>query len=298
MLGLISILLTAGVVAGNAGDLLKLEVIRHQPCQWSDEVDENGKPFYNWTQQIIFPDSRQAPLIEDGPGCYKIEGPVIVNSPIRGSMQLYVEVKHRPGYNVAPEPCTNYDPYSGCGGLGSCIYCDACSGTSSTGKVLQATEARIEEDGKKINCDAGWQAGVHKNVALKFCLPSREEFLKAQGISEDLWDEIVESRSYGKSRNFEKIGLFLTIRLFNSNVQNLMRQQRYIEKTYRAKYDIPETEPLPAYIVNRFPFNSLINNEKGFIACHRVFGNIYIEPDLSNKNGHNRAAGGGGNNLA
>lgn len=76
-----------------------------------------------------------APLKEDkarGPGCYTINGPVIVKKEITGDVQIYTQVRF--GTKATPEPCQNADS-KGCGGSGSCVYCDVCTNAKNIEQV-------------------------------------------------------------------------------------------------------------------------------------------------------------------
>jgi hypothetical protein len=263
----------------SAEERLGLEVIRHQPCK-SANAAANGRN--NWVEKIRFPNSTESPLTPDPdhPGCYKIQGSVFVKERITGDLQMYIEMRHRPDADKPPVMCHNPDEATGCGGFGSCLYCDACSSfAQDTGKV---TRAKILLAGKSINCQTGLEPGLKQDVSLQFCLPTKKEFLESQGMTEQVWNQIMKDTSNGGANNVNKLSLFLTIFIFNSKVNRLMISQRKSEKFYRQVNNLGENEQLPMDKFTQLPFNQLVQKDSGFIGCHKVFGNVYLQNDSSN----------------
>src|SRR5262249_54120398 len=102
-----------------------------------------------------------------------------VLKPIKGTVQIYSEVKY--GTKAVAEKCRNADS-ANCGGIGSCVYCQACSGlkniTQKTSGLVQLQSA----PGKKLDCERGLEAKTYSDVRINFCMPTKEEFLKQENI--------------------------------------------------------------------------------------------------------------------
>jgi hypothetical protein len=267
------VLLTVLISLAWAGQEFRLEVIRHQPCPWAPGKDDDGKPYYNWTEKIKFASSDTAQLrgIRGQPGCYKIQGDALLKEAIRGSVQIHVALKHRAGADEPTAACVEYRP-NGCGGYGSCLYCNPCQEAKQYENEIALVGASLTQNGKPLDCVAGVKRGVYKDIALKFCLPTVDELLDAHNIDRNVIDQLF--RSQGANA---KLGVFITVRIFNSQVNRLVAQQYRIEERYRESRQLSKAEPLPQYIQKELPFNKLIEDDKGFIGCHKVFGNLWIK---------------------
>jgi len=158
-------------------DTLVLQVSRHQPCY----NIKNGK------EAIRFSDSSKASIVQDpsrGEGCYKLVGNVKVSYPIRGKLNIYVESKN--GTAAEPVECRNAGA-DGCGGIGSCVYCDACNSIKRDSR----NKVQLTSNGQDLDCNRGLDVGEYPNVVLSFCLPSLDDFLKSQNIARSAWDEVI-----------------------------------------------------------------------------------------------------------
>jgi hypothetical protein len=67
------------------------------------------------------------------------------------------------------------------------LYCSACE-TFGVSKTV--AKAQLALNGVPLDCNKGLDAGVYDNLSLKFCLPTKREFLESQGITEEAIDAI------------------------------------------------------------------------------------------------------------
>lgn len=214
--------------AATKGDRLRLKIIKHQPCTRKSTVSE----------KIRFPTLAQAPLANDtrrGNGCYVINGPTTISKPISGTVQVYTELKL--STKGAVEQCQNADN-SGCGGAGSCVYCDTCT----TGGTIEKTSSGLVQvsstDGKPFDCHSGVRPGTYGNIRISFCMPTKEEVLKSQNIDEDFWQ-----KNAAQGRMF-----LVTMYVFDEKVNGLSSA----EMLKKANTDNPHV-----------------------IGCHKIVGSIY-----------------------
>jgi hypothetical protein len=206
---------------------LQLKIVKHQPC--TTRVPPN--------EHIRFSSMNKAPLVKDeekGDGCYSIKGPVLVRKDIRGVVQIYVQA--RTGSKGPIEKCNKADK-SNCGGVGSCVYCDVCSTAKA---VEQTTSSRVsvESGGKPMDCENGVTAGNYTDIKISFCMPTKQEFLDAEGIDEDIWNQNSEG---GHS-------FFMDIKIFNKAVNTMSSSE--LQKIATDDSD-------------------------QIIGCHRLVGNVY-----------------------
>jgi len=209
----------------NKGDRLRLKIIKHQPCTSKPSVGE----------KIRFPNLDHAPLQQDtsrGDGCYIINGPVQVKKSISGTVQIFSEVQL--GTKAPIEPCRDYDS-QGCGGYGSCVYCDACSDAK---KIDKSSFGLDWTGGKPLDCQKGLPAGDYTDINIKFCLPTKDDVLNSNAIDSSSWDE------------FESGGhmFFVTVYLFNENVSGFSSNE--LQKMATTDND-------------------------HVIGCHKIVGSIY-----------------------
>jgi len=74
------------------------------------------------------------------------------------------------------------------------------------------------------------------------------------------------------------MGMFVTVYVFNTNVSQQMQTQMRIEELYRkSKHSFFKDEPLPPDVYWSLPFNMMIKNQRVYVACHKIYGNIHIE---------------------
>uniref|UniRef100_A0A915CP88 Uncharacterized protein n=1 Tax=Ditylenchus dipsaci TaxID=166011 RepID=A0A915CP88_9BILA len=97
------------------------------------------------------------------PNCYTIGGRVTVFTEFKGDFSIYFELRSSANKKQVPESCSNQRP-DGCGGFGSCLYCDACQ-TLSANKGIKA---QLLLNGNPISCGEGLKPGSYDNLELKF----------------------------------------------------------------------------------------------------------------------------------
>jgi len=126
---------------------------------------------------------------------------------ITGLIQLYVEKKY--GTKAPTEQCQGADD-SGCGGAGSCVYCDACEGIKDLGK---SSAVQLVVGNKVLDCKKGLTARNYTDIKISFCMPTKADFLKTQGIDEEFWNR------YGASGQM----VFITMYIFNQRINTMSR---------------------------------------------------------------------------
>uniref|UniRef100_A0A915PX97 Uncharacterized protein n=1 Tax=Setaria digitata TaxID=48799 RepID=A0A915PX97_9BILA len=229
-----------------------IEILRHNPCHYVEGIS-------NWNRSLEFEsgDYKRGPQLReqpDKPGCYIVAGRMDVTREFKSDFSVYTELRTSASRrkvgkkqsrwgtlltfaNICisrnqtfqpAEPCINQQP-DGCGGYGSCLYCDTCN------KLNSITSMKIEllSNGEKLNCETRLSPGIYDDIQLSFCLPQMEA-LKTEGL--------------GGESFLSLLGLGMT------------------------------NESLPADIYWSLPFNEMIKNEKLFVACHNIHGNVEINP--------------------
>uniref|UniRef100_A0A914ZDZ2 Uncharacterized protein n=1 Tax=Parascaris univalens TaxID=6257 RepID=A0A914ZDZ2_PARUN len=182
--------LAKGVDAIQIGDnvTFDVEIIKHQPCPFNPATSK-------WKRILEFEEGndRIGPKLVQTPGeknCYSIGGKVNVYSEFKGDFSIYIELRNTANKKQVPESCVNQRP-DGCGGFGSCLYCNACEVFGSSIGV----KAKLLIDGKSIKCGDSLPAGVYDNIKLLFCLPPAEDILKTQGLTRDSFLSLVRSEN-------------------------------------------------------------------------------------------------------
>ncbi|VDK87571.1 unnamed protein product, partial [Litomosoides sigmodontis] len=107
--------------------------------------------------------------------CFRMSGGEVEVYPpgLNATAKYYIYLETKIGINGKPERCVNADP-DGCGGVGSCVYCDICK---SMGGALK-NFVQILEKGEVAKCNAdGIAPGKYKNLSLRVCLPTKNELL-------------------------------------------------------------------------------------------------------------------------
>uniref|UniRef100_A0AC35FFJ6 Uncharacterized protein n=1 Tax=Panagrolaimus sp. PS1159 TaxID=55785 RepID=A0AC35FFJ6_9BILA len=244
---------------------LNLELIKHQTC--------NYKKAAKWEKKLEFEagNDKSGPKLIPTPGntCYKIGGKVKVLKEFKGEFSIYLEIRSSASKKQVPESCNNQKP-SGCGGFGSCLYCNACE-TLSASKGVKAT---LLLNGEPINCGDGLKPGTYDNIELVFCLPNIDEILQSQGLSKETFKNLVQSED---GQSLRSMGIFATVYVFDTDVSKLMQTQAKIEAVYRkSKRSFFRDEPLPPEVYWTLPFNKMIKEQRTFVACHKIYGNIKI----------------------
>ncbi|CAD5235624.1 unnamed protein product [Bursaphelenchus xylophilus] len=247
---------------------MNLELIKHQPCSYKPDKAK-------WERKIEFEagTDRSGPKLLPRPGsdsCYSIGGKVEVFSEFKGEFSIYLELRSSANKKQVPETCQKQRP-DGCGGFGSCLYCNACE----TLAQAKGVHAQLLLDGKPITCGEGLKPGVYDNLELVFCLPEIDDILNSQGLSKETFKSLVQSED---GQNLRSMGIFATIYVFDTDVSKQMQTQAKVEAVYRkTKRSFFQNEPLPAEIYWSLPFNSMIKEQKVFVACHKIYGNIKIK---------------------
>jgi len=181
---------------------LELKLFKDQPCT-------KGTPY----EKIRLPNNDEAPLKPDpdrGDGFYLIKGTVQVLQPITGQLQAYVETKY--GTKAPVEECRGADD-NGCGGAGSCVYCDLCEGIKTLSK---SSAVQLVIGNKNIDCKKGLAKKNYTDIVVSWGMPTRNEFLKSQNIAQDFWDR------YGASGQM----VFVTMYIFcGKQVNTLSRSE-------------------------------------------------------------------------
>ncbi|KAF7632938.1 hypothetical protein Mgra_00007640 [Meloidogyne graminicola] len=246
---------------------LNLQLIKHQPCAYRPDKSK-------WERKVEF----EAGNEKEGPklipranetNCYSIGGKVTVYSEFKGEFSIYLELRSSANKKQVPEQCNNRRE-DGCGGFGSCLYCDACQ-TLETNKELKA---QLLLNGKPISCGEIVKPGTYENMELAFCLPNADEMLKSQGLTKETFRSLIQSDG---GNNIHSLGVFATIYVFDRDVRKLMQTQQKVEAVYRkSKKSLFRDEPLPPDVYWSLPFNSLIKEQRAFVVCHKIFGNVQI----------------------
>uniref|UniRef100_A0A915MB37 Uncharacterized protein n=1 Tax=Meloidogyne javanica TaxID=6303 RepID=A0A915MB37_MELJA len=243
-------------------------LIKHQPCAFRQDKSK-------WERKVEFEggNEKEGPKLIPRPNetnCYSIGGKVTVYSEFKGEFSIYLELRSSANKKQVPEQCNNRKE-DGCGGFGSCLYCDACQ-TLETNKELKA---QLLLDGKPISCGEGVKPGIYENMELAFCLPNADEMLKSQGLTKETFKSLIQSEDGGN--NVHSLGVFATIYVFDRDVRKLMQTQQKVENVYRkSKKSLFKDEPLPPDVYWSLPFNSLIKEQRAFVVCHKIFGNVQI----------------------
>jgi len=262
-------LLFACVIVGADDDFnVQVDIIKHQPCQYQAGVSK-------WDRKLEFEggNDQRGPKLTAVVGqqdCYRIGGRVTVFSELSGEFNIYVELRNTASKKQVPESCVNQRA-DGFGGVGSCLYCNACESLSKN----LAVKAELLLNGRQIRCGDGLQAGTYDNLELSFCLPKVDDILLSQGLTKDSFLSLIEAED---GQNLRTMGMFVTVYVFNTNVSQQMQTQMRIEELYRkSKHSFFKDEPLPPDVYWSLPFNMMIKNQRVYVACHKIYGNIHIE---------------------
>ncbi|GMT04223.1 hypothetical protein PENTCL1PPCAC_26397, partial [Pristionchus entomophagus] len=252
------------------GDDLKvdLQLVKHQACP------HNAKS--KWNRKIEFEggNGKKGPKLEEAEegrkGCYYIGGRVNVLQEFSGNFSIYLEIRR--SASSLPERCVKQNG-DGCGGIGSCLYCDACT---SFGSAI-GVNAQLLLNGKSIECADGLRPGVYDHLKLKFCLPDIDEILETQGLNKKTLLSLIQSED---GQSFGSLSLFSTVFIFDVDVRRQMASQSRIEKIYREennKKSLFKDEALPSDVYWSMPFNALIKKQSLYIGCHKIYGNIQLK---------------------
>ncbi|WKY14976.1 hypothetical protein Q1695_000471 [Nippostrongylus brasiliensis] len=275
----------------------QLDLIKHQPCNRG----ANAK----WTKKLEFESGtdKVGPKLEpipNRPNCYTIGGKVDVLEDFRGEFSIYLELRNTASKKQVPESCVKQNA-DGCGGFGSCLYCNACKTFGDNVGV----QAQLLLDGNPIKCSDGLNKGTYDNLKLAFCLPKMEDILHTQGLTKETFLQLIRNDD---TQTVQKMGIFATVYIFDTDVSKQMQTQARIESVYRKtkksffKFDVTASansfipratatlpfivtpiavksqqlnqssewiilhmnadEPLPADVYWSLPFNMMIKNQQ------------------------------------
>ncbi|KHN77653.1 hypothetical protein Tcan_15130 [Toxocara canis] len=266
---LLLLILTNTIVSIQIGGDISfdLQLIKHQPCAYDPATSK-------WNRILEFEggSDRNGPKLVQRPGktnCYSIGGKVNVYSEFKGDFSIYIELRNNANKKQVPESCVNQRP-DGCGGFGSCLYCNACEAFGSSIGV----KAQLLLNGKNLRCGDGLAPGIYDNIELLFCLPPVEDILKTQGLTRESFLSLVQSED---GHSLRSMSIFATVYVFNTDVSKQMQTQARIEAVYRkSKKTFFKDEPLPPDVYWSLPFNMMIQKQRVFVACHKIYGNVQI----------------------
>uniref|UniRef100_A0A914VHM7 Uncharacterized protein n=1 Tax=Plectus sambesii TaxID=2011161 RepID=A0A914VHM7_9BILA len=115
------------------------------------------------------------------------------------------------------EKCTNADK-NGCGGIGSCVQCDACSLREDDFIQFYKGHNRLK------SCNAS--AGLHDDISLKVCLPSKEKILQLldsnTSRAKQIWDALLKEKFHEKSVGLPVV---LLIRLYDIEINTIEEKE-------------------------------------------------------------------------
>lgn len=215
---LLLITLIAGWTASFVQGEIAVKIERHFPCSPASGPSKDSLlikfPSYKSTG-VNFKEEND----ESGHKCFQMSGGKVEISPpgLDTKKKYYVHVETRIGIHGKPERCVNPDK-DNCGGIGSCVHCDICQQKGGSLKNF----IQIFKNGKPAECSAeGLPAGTYDDMALRVCLPSKEELLpfldQNQSRAEQLWDIFVSSRA----RSGGEIPLVIAARIFDRPINKL-----------------------------------------------------------------------------
>ncbi|CAD6193284.1 unnamed protein product [Caenorhabditis auriculariae] len=265
-LTLLSLLYLSNCIEIGEDITFALDLIKHQPCARGG----NSK----WVEKLEFEggnDKRGPKLepVEGKPNCFTIGGRVQVLEDFSGDFSIYLELKNTAKKNAVPEKCVKQGE-DGCGGFGSCLYCNACK---TFGDSL-GVQAQLLLDGNPIKCTDGLKQGTYDNLKLAFCLPRMEDILQSQGLTKETFLQLIQADDGNTVR---AMGIFATVYVFDTDVSQQMQTQMRIESVYRkTKKSFFKDEPLPADVYWSLPFNQMLKTQQSYVACHKIYGNLRV----------------------
>jgi len=177
----------------------------------------------------------------------------------------------------------------------------------------QIAKVRLTSNGKPLECNnSALEVGKHSDIKLSFCMPSKSQFLNAAGIDESVFNDLVDSHDSSSS---SRHGVFMNIYVYDTDISAKARQERvYIDKAtsdrdalLRSQYLLRQSnarqagvtfnEPpplmgMPLELTDEqyaaLPLHKTVANQD-YIACHKVYGNLYFDADRAAVIGNQRA---------
>ncbi|GMT34727.1 hypothetical protein PFISCL1PPCAC_26024, partial [Pristionchus fissidentatus] len=247
---------------------LKLDLVRHQGCSW--------KKSGSWNRKLEFQGGSkgagaQLSKVEGHAGCYSMNGRVTVHEDVDEELLIYLSVSTTGDTARPPDVCRDADKETGCGGIGSCLYCRPCESLGGLSKVLGA---QLIVDGKVAGCEP-LKKGVYDTVELRFCLPNIQSLLQWQGISEKAIDNILAASTVD-GNGIPKLSLFVTVYVFDKDVKSLLVSQRKLEERIKKMKHVEADDQLDTTTYWNLPFNQMIKSQQQFIGCHKLYGTVTI----------------------
>ncbi|GMR34184.1 hypothetical protein PMAYCL1PPCAC_04379, partial [Pristionchus mayeri] len=220
-----TVILLLPLLGSVLGQFLKLELIRHQGCSWKKSASWNRKLEFQGGSNKA---GAQLSRVEGHAGCYSMQGRVTVHEDVTDEILIFLSVSTTGDTSRPPDVCRDADQETGCGGIGSCLYCRPCESLGGLSKVLGA---QLIVNGKVAGCEP-LKKGVYDEVELRFCLPNVQSLLEWQGISEKAIDNILAASSVD-GNGIPKLSLFVTVYVFDKDVRSLLVSQRKLEDRIR-----------------------------------------------------------------
>ncbi|CAI4226261.1 unnamed protein product [Auanema sp. JU1783] len=249
-----------------SSQFLSLNLHRHQSCPHRKNA--------HWSKKIEFEGSQNgkgATLEPTGQGCYQIKGKVTILEDLTNELLIYLSVSTTGDTTKPPEPCRDPNLETGCGGVGSCLFCRPCHSLEGIGKVLGA---QLVVNGKTIGCEP-LKKGSYDDVQLKFCVPEVSKLIAWQGISEQAIDHILAATTQ-EGNSVPKLNLFVTVFIFDKDVRPLLTAQRKLESRIKELRNMTLDSELDSHTYWNLPFNQIIKKQTQFIGCHKLFGTVSL----------------------
>lgn len=223
---------------------LNMTVYRHANCS------EQLGPIH---PLITLPTSSDTYIQADqGCGCFKISGGrVRIGEPGFGGSPTQVHLDMRIGGSRVPHQCQNASA-NGCGGFGSCVYCDICNTVENENKNNRFGDdiVSIRKNGRKIHCGYKLQPGYHRDITLSICLPPKQKLLQTLAENprdaQDIWKTFFKRNQGGSQAG---VPFVIFARTFNEAINHLS------EEALRELIRDP-------------------NKRNGMVGCHWMYGII------------------------
>ncbi|GMT03795.1 hypothetical protein PENTCL1PPCAC_25969, partial [Pristionchus entomophagus] len=266
--GMKPLLLLLPLLSSVICQFLKLDLIRHQGCSWKKSASWNRKLEFQGGSNKA---GAQLEKVEGHAGCYSMHGKVTVHEDVTDEILIFLSVSTTGDTSRPPDVCRDAHPETGCGGIGSCLYCRPCESLGGLSKVLGA---QLIVNGKVAGCEP-LRKGVYDDVELRFCLPNVQSLLEWQGISEKAIDNILAASSLD-GNGIPKLSLFVTVYVFDKDVRSLLTSQRKLEERIKKMKHVEADDQLDTTTYWNLPFNQMIKNQQKFIGCHKLYGTVTI----------------------
>uniref|UniRef100_A0A1I7US97 Uncharacterized protein n=1 Tax=Caenorhabditis tropicalis TaxID=1561998 RepID=A0A1I7US97_9PELO len=284
------LILFASLFCFVSSQYLNLNLHRHQSCAWrKSEGDRSVALFYNLYLKALtgIAKSNSKVVIRTAEhfssqqnkrdAMQLVWGKVKIHEDVSDELLIYLSVSTTGDTQRPPEVCRDANPDTGCGGVGSCLYCRPCDSLDSLTKILGA---QLVVNGKPAGCEP-LKKGEYDNVELRFCLPKLAALLEWQGISEDALDHILAATTQ-EGNGPPKLSLFVTVYLFDKDIKPLLVSQRKIESRIRELRKLSNDEQVDSQTYWNLPFNQIIKKQSVFVGCHKLYGTISLS-DIQRK---------------